>query len=385
MKKLEVILKTVERCNINCTYCYFFNGGDDSYKFHPPYISLDTIKNTATFLSKACDDFKLEAIQIDFHGGEPTMQKKDQFDAMCQHFYDTLSKKVDLTFALQTNGMLVNDEWIKLFSKYNVSIGVSIDGSKEYNDIARIDHNGNGTYDRVVAGIRKLQQASKEGKVSKISSLSVINTEYPAKEMYRHLVDILNITQFDFLLPDFTHENFANQNPLKYGKYLCNLFDEWVIDDLPNIKVRILRSTLSMLLGRNSELLDLGPENNDMFAFTIASNGDLSPDDTLRTTDPKLIFTNANVNNIDLKEFLDFPIFEALSRAKRELPQKCADCCWNKLCNGGMTINRYSKERIFDNPSVYCEGLKVFYAHVTSYLISKNISFDVIAKNLQIN
>lgn len=130
LKHLEIVLKTVERCNINCTYCYFFNGGDDTYKFHFPYITKATIEKTANFLEKAAIDFSLESIQIIFHGGEPLMQKKQHFEEMCSHFNKILGKKVRLSFSLQTNGMLINEEWIRLFAIYNVGIGVSIDGPR---------------------------------------------------------------------------------------------------------------------------------------------------------------------------------------------------------------------------------------------------------------
>jgi uncharacterized protein len=42
-KTIIIILKTVERCNLNCKYCYFFNGGDESYKKHPAFISKNVI------------------------------------------------------------------------------------------------------------------------------------------------------------------------------------------------------------------------------------------------------------------------------------------------------------------------------------------------------
>ena len=34
-KALTVILKLTERCNLNCAYCYYFNGNDHSFKSKP--------------------------------------------------------------------------------------------------------------------------------------------------------------------------------------------------------------------------------------------------------------------------------------------------------------------------------------------------------------
>src|SRR5438105_10663432 len=80
---LEVILKTVERCNIACRYCYFFFGGDTSYERHPPCITRATVNEVAGFLKAGAVDLGIDKLQIDFHGGEPLMQKLCDFDWMC--------------------------------------------------------------------------------------------------------------------------------------------------------------------------------------------------------------------------------------------------------------------------------------------------------------
>jgi|HubBroStandDraft_2_1064218.scaffolds.fasta_scaffold74821_2 uncharacterized protein len=74
IRDLDVILKTVERCNIACKYCYFFFGGDTSYEQHPPYISRDTLQAVANFLKVGVTDLAIPRLKINFHGGEPMMQ-----------------------------------------------------------------------------------------------------------------------------------------------------------------------------------------------------------------------------------------------------------------------------------------------------------------------
>ena len=49
-KHLGCVIKIVERCNINCSYCYFFYGGDESYKKHPPFMSREVITSFVSFL-----------------------------------------------------------------------------------------------------------------------------------------------------------------------------------------------------------------------------------------------------------------------------------------------------------------------------------------------
>ena len=113
---LQVIIKTVERCNINCTYCYVFNMQDDSYLRHPIYITHQTIGKVVTFLKKGCIDLELKHITFIFLGGEPLMQKKKDFVSMCFHIKSNLSSLVKICFSIQTNGMLIDEEWINIFN-----------------------------------------------------------------------------------------------------------------------------------------------------------------------------------------------------------------------------------------------------------------------------
>ena len=68
MKQLEVILKTVERCNINCSYCYMFNMGDKTYNSRPPYMSKDIAVKVAEFLKNGCKELGIDTLIISFHG-----------------------------------------------------------------------------------------------------------------------------------------------------------------------------------------------------------------------------------------------------------------------------------------------------------------------------
>ncbi|HEV3269263.1 MAG TPA: radical SAM protein [Candidatus Rhabdochlamydia sp.] len=381
LERLEVILKTVERCNLNCSYCYFFQGEDKSYKKHPPFISWGAIQRLVTFLAEGIQKLHIKSVQIDFHGGEPTLQRKTDFDRMCQYFREYLGPLTELTFALQTNATLINDEWIELFSKHRVSVGISIDGPKVVNDRFRIDHKGLGTYDRTVAGLQKLQAAVLAKKIDGIAALCVINPKNNASDLYTHIVHELKIRQLDFLLPDYTHLNFKNEDPNEYGRFLCELLHAWVADDDPLIRVRILNSALSLLTGGKTYLKGFGPTLDKIEAITVSSNGNLSPDDSLRSGIPHLM-NKYNIFSTSLMEFFSMPEMKEVIQASQNSPDICKSCCWENVCGGNALISRYSLENGFNNPSVFCSGLKKFYSYVAKYLIENGISMDKIKETL---
>lgn len=384
-KHLEVVLKTIERCNINCTYCYFFNGGDDTYKLHPPYITKTTIEKLAKFLYRGVIDLGLETIQIIFHGGEPLMQKKQSFEEMCSHFNTVLSSKVRLSFALQTNGTLIDEEWIELFSKYNVGVGVSLDGPKEYNDLYRVDHRGKGTYDKVLRGIQLLNAASSNNQIGEIGLISVINPNYDARKIYKHFVDVLQVKKINFLLPDFTHDSFPDHKDIeKYTNFLLILFHEWLQNNNPLIKIRFFNSIIKLFSGGYSELANVGPSNDDKLLLVISSNGDIAPDDVLKVTSFWKIEDEINIDRIALKDYLTQSVMLSLNKEKNQLPTACKNCCWEKICNGGSLIHRYSKQSAFNNPSIFCETLKVLYATISDFLLKNGLPLDKLRNSLSV-
>jgi uncharacterized protein len=379
-KTLYVILKTVERCNLNCTYCYFFNQGEESYKKHPAFISEEVINQFVVFLRQAVSDFSFSTIQIAIHGGEPTLQPKAQFDLLCQKLRSEL--KVDLKLSIQTNGTLIDDRWIELFTRHQVAVGVSLDGPPEYNDLNRIDHKGLGSYVAVLKGIEKLLEAVACGKIPDIGVLCVMNPARDGAKIYRHFVDDLNLNRIDFLFPDVTHDTFDTKEAASYGEYFASIFDEWIKDNNPRIRIRFLETVLAHLVGKKGSLAFFGPDQKNAYAITISSNGEISPDDTLRTAGKGKFMQQGHIGNMSLKQFFALPILSVLDEEKSLLPKECAACCWQNICGGGSAIHRYSTERGFGNLSVMCEGLKLIYTKSSKFLIDNGYPIEQLEEKL---
>lgn len=77
IKHFEVILKISERCNLNCSYCYIFNMGSELALNSAPVISNNTIIELKSFLERVAEEVEHNVIQVDLHGGEPLMLKKN--------------------------------------------------------------------------------------------------------------------------------------------------------------------------------------------------------------------------------------------------------------------------------------------------------------------
>lgn len=388
--RLQIILKTIERCNLGCTYCYYFFGGDESYKNRPPVIDMTTISQLVQFLKKGVQDLKIDIVEIIFHGGEPMLQKPKMFDEMCTTLREGMAHVPSrLRFAIQTNGTIVNEEWIGLLNKHDVAIGISIDGPREYNDKYRIDLKGKGSYQQVEKGVRRLFQARAEGRLSQsIGTLTVLNAEFDYKKIYHHLNKELNIDRFSFLLPDISYDSGfpVGQTAEEYGDILCDIFDQWVSH--PGTSVRNIDNVLDFFQLRAVSKQGGAPPSDfvENQVIVIQSNGDIAVDDSLI---PASVWRNEldrfNMAEVSLLEYLSQDFFKEISSAYRTIPDRCVDCAWKKLCRGGDVENRFSAKNGFNNPSIYCASLLKFYTHVAKYLVSNGYPVEEMEKKLSMD
>lgn len=381
---VSVVLKTVERCNINCTYCYFFNKNDQSYKEHSPYISRETINQTGQFLLQGSEDLNFSNILLSIHGGEPLMQDLDDFDYMCSSITALFhGKKTSIEFTLQTNAMLVNKDWIDLFNKHKVHIGISIDGPKIYHDKFRIDKKGKGTFDRTVEKIHLLNKFKKN---FDISILCVTNPSFNPKTIFDFFKNELKINQFDFLLPDAHHSDLPSHDVEQYGNFFSKLFDILTAEGLDKFKIRFLNNIIRDFLNFPSTLYGQSvPKGKTMHPFTISSDGNLSPVDDLRNTDSKIMNTGLTIYNSTLQNFFNHSFFKDINQVLETPPKKCHSCCWQTICNGGNLIHRYKVNQGFTNETIYCDALKKIYGKVAAHLIKDGYSIADLEKRLCID
>lgn len=385
IKHLEIILKISERCNINCTYCYVFNKGNSLSEESAALISEDGVRHLKAFLERAAAQHDIERIQIDLHGGEPLMMKKRRFQALCESLKNGDYCETTFDLALQTNGVLIDDEWVDLFAKYNVHTSISLDGPKAVNDANRIDRKGRGTYEQAVAGLKKLQQAWRDGRLSaEPGLLCVASPGSNGAEVYRHFVDVLGCRKFDFLIPDDHHGNAAD--PDGVGTFLVRAMDEWFNDADPDIFVRIFNTYLgSMLGGQACQVLGMSRKTDASHAFTVTSEGEIRVDDTLRSCSDRIFNPIAYISDASLEDVLNSSQIVELEMLHAQLPAPCRGCVWAGICGGGRLVNRYSATRRFDDKSVYCKAMRMLLSRGASHLIANGVKEEVIHENIQCN
>ncbi|MBD7922487.1 radical SAM protein [Xanthomonas bonasiae] len=377
---LGIVFKISERCNLKCEYCYFFFGGDDTWQKRQPLVSDDVIHALARFSTLCAKSYNLNHINISFHGGEPLLMPKSRFDSMC-NILRSYEDGFQFQFHLQTNGALVDDEWVKLLAHHRIGVGISLDGTKAQNDIFRLDKRGRSSYDKTLTGLRLIQQGASDGIGIQPGLLCVINPTQNGEETFSHLAD-LNASRMNFLVPDYSHDS---GKPKEYvdgvGAYLRSVTRAWARSRRPAVKIRFLQQLITLMASREDSMRSMIP-HDFRHLIVVSSDGKIGPEDTLHSLADRFRNMQLTVFNAEPEDVFTSPVWVELEEALYG-PTACKACEWRRVCRGGNPANRFSSSNGFNNPSIYCTQLKLLYQDVRGMLEKNSVPPEIIDQNLE--
>lgn len=149
-----LVLHVTNSCNLSCSYCY--HQGADHGAVNQSPMDWSVAKKGIDFLFERSGE--QDKVVLVFFGGEPLLNFP-----LIQRSIGYANKKVEelggtkqVSFALTTNGTLLNDEIIRVLFENQVSLTISIDGQREVHDQNRRYANGSPTYDSLLPRLRKL-------------------------------------------------------------------------------------------------------------------------------------------------------------------------------------------------------------------------------------
>ena len=362
-----VLVKTASRCNIDCTYCYVYQGPDTTWRLRPKRMRRDVVEAVRERLIEQAG--RQEAgFAIVLHGGEPLLLGFDKLAALLRGLRAHLSPDRH-PISIQTNGTLLCENLLDLFADTRTSVSVSIDGPPEANDLARLDHRGGSTYAATMRGIQLLASHS-ESEFLFAGTLSVIQPTVSPRLVYEFL-KTLSTPSMDFLLQDGNHDRLppgkSSFNSTEYGQWLIGLLDLYLADPSP-VPIRLVDDTIKLCLGGTSRKEGSGKDQHGI--LIIETDGEIRKNDTLRASfeGADRFAARWNVTTTPLSRVLSS--HEYVTYVGMQVPTcgLCAECDLLAVCGGGMPLYRWSAERGYDNPSVYCHDHAAFIRHAVTRL-----------------
>ena len=370
-------------CNLDCHYCYYLDKAE-IYGGHEPKMSYEMLETTIREYIRANDE---EEVTFNWHGGEPLVLGLDFYKKAVElerKYAD--GKKIFNT--LQTNGTLINYDTAEFFRDNNFLIGVSIDGPKDIHDKFRKDKGGFPTFDKVIKGIGILQRCGVQ-----FNTMSTINkaSEGRGLETYQFLKHIGS--SFMQFMPVVEHVKYpvdAAGRSLKkmrpyivdpatdgaelarwsvssvgFGKFMCDIFDYWVRNDVGRYFVNLFDATLAnhcnVMPGTCVYAKVCGGNS------IIEHNGDIYPCDHF--VYPK--YRLGNISEKSLREMMTSSEQIKFGLDKRGmLPSKCLRCKYEYLCHGECPKHRFNRTENGDTGlNALCSGYYMFYDHSLPYML----------------
>ena len=297
-------------------------------------------------------------VAFSWHGGEPTILGLDFFRKVVELQHRLKPAGWRIRNGMQTNGVLLDENWVRFLAAENFGIGISLDGPAELHDAWRVTRGGQPSHQQAMRGYELLRQSGIEPDV--ICVVHSRNVRHPLT-VHRFFRDI-GCRSLGFL--PVVEQSAAGVTPhtlsaADYGEFLCKIFDEWLRRDVGRMAIQIVEEAARPALGMEHSLCVFRPTCGQI--PVIEHNGDYFPCDHYVDREHRL----GNILETPVGDLLDSAAQRAFGDAKRDaLPQYCRDCEVLAMCHGGCPKYRFLQAPDGQPGLNYlCAGLKRFFLH----------------------
>ncbi|WP_406079567.1 FxsB family cyclophane-forming radical SAM/SPASM peptide maturase [Micromonospora sp. NBC_00858] len=358
----QFVVKLHSRCDLACDYCYVYTMADQRWRSRPRVMSAATLARTGERIGEHAHRHGLEGVSIVLHGGEPLLSGVGGV-ARAVELLRRGAAPVPARVSVQTNGVRLDDSFLRLFDRLDVGVSVSLDGDRTAHDRHRRGPDGQGSHDRVEAALHRLTGSYRRLFNGLLCTVDLRNdplTTY--RSLLAHQPPVV-----DFLLPHGTWSAPPAGRPpdplhAPYADWLIAVFDEWHADGGQQTRVRLFDEIIQLLLGGSSRLAGVGV--SPVAVAVVETDGAIEMDDTLGAAHAGAGHTGLHVDRDTFDAALDQPGVRAQQAGVAGLSAECRACDLHRVCGGGLYTHRWRAGSGFDNPSVYCADLYRLIGHI---------------------
>lgn len=374
MKNMQLLIKPVSsQCNMRCRYCFYRD--EASRRRISSYGSMT--EETLEMVVKKALETAEESCVFGFQGGEPTLAGI-RFCEACVSFVNRYKKEqTKVYYSIQTNGLLLNQEWTAFLKEHQFLVGLSLDGSKSLHDHNRKDERGVGTFVRVLENGRMLMEAGVDVNVLCVLTHQSVRL---IRKIYRELKAAGFYHQQYLPCMDPMGEGRGMHSwsltPEDYYQVLCGLFDLWYEDYAwylcredkerhPKVYIRTFDNWLEMLLGGTPEACS--QYGKCTMQNVVEADGSVYPCDFYALDE----YCMGNIRTRGFEELMEDTHNVAspggrffVNASLRD--SRCQSCKWYALCRGGCRRDCYCKTDAAYGVRMrnyYCETYQKFFEY----------------------
>lgn len=360
MPQLNILIKPASgSCNMRCKYCFY---ADETRKRSTPSYGVMDMTTAENLIRRAMDCAEGSCV-FGFQGGEPTLRGLDFFRRFVDlvHQYD--AGRAQISFSIQTNGLLLDEQWAVFLRDNGFLVGLSMDGDRQTHDLNRLDSSGSGTFSRVMRCARLLKKYNVPFNI-----LTVVNSRVArsADRIYSFYKENGLLYQQYIPCLDPLYESRGGSSwsltAEAYGTFLIRLFDRWYADRMRDefIYIHYFECLAGMLQGHPPA--SCGMMGTCSVQTVVEADGSVYPCDFYVLDDCRL--GSVNTDSFEQMHQRRLPFLEQ----SRQGLEKCRTCRHGAICRGGCRRDRQGPDGIGEN--YFCPAYMRFFDHAVPKLLA---------------
>ena len=355
MPPISVLIKPASgKCNLRCEYCFYediaVNRSIADFGFMTPE-TLETIVRKVMAFADGQATFS-------FQGGEPTLRGLDFYRMLIdlQKKYNT--KNVTVSNCIQTNGVLLDEEWAEFLHDNGFLVGLSLDGPQKLHDLYRKDAVGGGTYTTVMQKARLLKKYGVDFNILLV--VTGATTEDAGKTYAFFQKNGFNYLQFIPCIDPLAEKRGGysfSLRPAEYTRFLKRFFDRWSADILSgtDVSVRYFDNLVRMIMGMPPETCSMRGICSCQFVFE--ADGTCYPCDFYVTENWRL----GNIHEMGIMNFYESKTNQRFLDMSKAVADECRRCKWQQLCRGGCRRDREDALAGAPGKNYFCQSFYSFF------------------------
>lgn len=327
MKHLSVMIKPASSgCNLRCRYCFYADVAEHRQVASFGRMSEQTMQAVLANIRR--DLTAGDRIQFAFQGGEPTLAGLEFFEKFVRQVEQTYSG-IGVSFALQTNGILLDESWFGFLKQKAFLVGLSLDLLPQCHDEARVDSQGRGTYAQVVNALEGMNRHGVQYNV--LCTLTNPVARHPRK-VWKQIQSLeLKYVQFTPCLDDLEAKGGVYAlTPERFGSFYSQLFRLWLEDFRQGkyCSIKLFDDVVNLLA--YGIPTGCGMDGQCRQQLVVEADGSVYPCDFYCLD----VYKTGNLAQQSLREVYESRVNQTFTRRPHEQPQICAQCPYWRICGG---------------------------------------------------